>query len=208
MKLKQLKSMLDDMKTFDRPNVMLEQYSTPPDIAAGMLHHIWSLGDIEERVVADLGCGGGILAVGSALLGADHVLAIDIDEAPLEICQSNLAEFDLAKNVSLLQADVSLLSQALRGIIDTVIMNPPFGTRSKGADLMFIENASILCRGNIYSLHKSSTRPHLVRKAKQRGLRCDVIAQLQYNIDKVYKFHKNDSRDVEVDFMRFARLSS
>lgn len=33
MKLKQLKSMLDDVETFDKPNVQLEQYPTPPDIA-------------------------------------------------------------------------------------------------------------------------------------------------------------------------------
>lgn len=38
---------------------------------AEMLHHIWGAGDIEGRVVADLGCGGGILSVGAALLGAE-----------------------------------------------------------------------------------------------------------------------------------------
>lgn len=33
MKLKQLKSMLDNVETFDKPNIHLEQYPTPPDIA-------------------------------------------------------------------------------------------------------------------------------------------------------------------------------
>ena len=33
MKLKKLKSILDGVETFDKPNVELEQYPTPPDIA-------------------------------------------------------------------------------------------------------------------------------------------------------------------------------
>lgn len=33
MKLKHLKSILDDVDTFDAPNVHLEQYPTPPDIS-------------------------------------------------------------------------------------------------------------------------------------------------------------------------------
>ena len=68
---------------------------------------------------------------------------------------------------------------------------------------MFVEKASSLCSGNIYSLHKTSTREHLIRKAELRGLECEVIAKLRYNIDKIYDFHKKDSRDIEVDFVRF-----
>lgn len=68
---------------------------------------------------------------------------------------------------------------------------------------MFLGTASSLCSGNIYSLHKTSTREHLNRKAEQRGLMCEVIAKLRYNIDKIYGFHKRDSRDIEVDFVRF-----
>ncbi|XP_022663246.1 methyltransferase-like protein 5 isoform X1 [Varroa destructor] len=206
MKLKQLKSMLDNVETFDKPNIHLEQYPTPPDIAAEMLYHIWSAGEIENRVVADLGCGGGILSVAAGLLGADYVVAVDIDESSLEICKNNIQEFELTKSVALLQTDVSSLSQILRNPVDTVIMNPPFGTRNKGADLMFVDIASSLCHGSVYSLHKSSTRQHLVRKSEQRGLKCEIIAQLRYNIDRMYKFHRDDTRDVEVDFVRFIKL--
>jgi hypothetical protein len=54
---------------------------------------------------------------------------------------------------------------------DTVIMNPPFGTRRKGADADFLRAAARLVAGAggaIYSLHKSSTRAHLQKLA----LRC------------------------------------
>lgn len=42
---------------------------------------------------------------------------------------------------------------------DTVIMNPPFGTKhNAGMDLRFLETAIGLARTAVYSLHKSSTR--------------------------------------------------
>ena len=43
--------------------------------------------------------------------------------------------------IDLLQADVSNLAKQLRHPVDTVIMNPPFGTRRKGADLDFLRAA-------------------------------------------------------------------
>ena len=44
---------------------------------------------------------------------------------------------------------------------DVVVMNPPFGTRRKGADLAFLRAAFRLATGSVYSLHKSSTRAYL-----------------------------------------------
>lgn len=64
-----------------------------------------------------------------------YVVAVDIDESSLEICKNNIQEFELTKSVALLQTDVSSLSQILRNPVDTVIMNPPFGTRNKGTFL-------------------------------------------------------------------------
>ncbi len=40
-------------------------------------------------------------------------------------------------------------------------MNPPFGTRRKGADAAFLRAAFRLATGSVYSLHKSSTRAYL-----------------------------------------------
>jgi hypothetical protein len=42
---------------------------------------------------------------------------------------------------------------------DTVVMNPPFGTRrGGGADVAFLQAAVLAASGAVYSLHKSSTR--------------------------------------------------
>jgi hypothetical protein len=42
-----------------------------------------------------------------------------------------------------------------------------------------------------------------VKKAMQWGAKVDVIAELKFDIPQMYKFHKQKSVDVEVDFLRF-----
>jgi rRNA N6-adenosine-methyltransferase METTL5 len=46
-------------------------------------------------------------------------------------------------------------------------MNPPFGTRNKGIDVLFLQHAlkSVVDGGAVYSLHKSTTREHIYSAA-------------------------------------------
>ena len=77
MRLKHLVAELEGVRTWEKPKVELEQYPTPPDIAAHMLMAAHAEGDIEDCMVADLGCGGGVLPVA---LGAHFggVVSVDI----------------------------------------------------------------------------------------------------------------------------------
>ncbi|XP_064455573.1 rRNA N6-adenosine-methyltransferase METTL5-like isoform X2 [Ornithodoros turicata] len=205
MKLKHLKSILDDVDTFDSPNVQLEQYPTPPDIAAHMLHHIYSQGEVEEKVVADLGCGCGILSVAAAVLNASYVVGFDIDMDALEICARNCKEMELT-TVDMVQVDITApFDSRWSKAFDTVVMNPPFGTRNKGLDMLFLKVALQLSSGSVYSLHKSSTREHIKKKAAELNLTFKVVAELRYNLDKTYSFHKRDSKDIAVDFVHFSK---
>jgi predicted RNA methylase len=52
-----------------------------------------------------------------------------------------------------------------KGLVDLVVMNPPFGTREEGIDIKFLEVASEICLGSIYSMHKSSTRGYIKKWA-------------------------------------------
>lgn len=61
--------------------------------------------------------------------------------------------------------DVSQLHQQQHLQPDTVIMNPPFGTKIKGADMQFLRVACSLGPQQVYSLHKSSTRNHIHKVA-------------------------------------------
>lgn len=75
MKLWQLTAALQELAPFESPDVSLEQYSTGAELAADALFSInSSFGDIEGRLIADVGCGTGILGIGCALLGAGCVV--------------------------------------------------------------------------------------------------------------------------------------
>jgi len=63
-------------------------------------------------------------------------MGVDIDESALQICSTNLEDLEV-DNVDLICANVSqlsdgVLSRTARNSFDTIIMNPPFGTRQSG----------------------------------------------------------------------------
>lgn len=210
MKRKELEQHLQELDGFTKPKILLEQYETRAHIAACMLHTIESsYGDLSQKRVLDLGCGCSVLGIGSALLGATYVLGVDIDEEALQISTSNINQFELSE-VDLVQCDVRSLPQLLseHSKFDTVIMNPPFGTKhNKGLDSLFVE-VGLQClsdKGVLYSLHKTSTRDHFHRKAPGWKVEARVLAQLRYDLPATYKFHSKSSVDIEVDFWRFLK---
>lgn len=210
MKRKELEQHLQELDGFSKPKILLEQYETRAHIAACMLHTIESAyGDLCQKTVLDLGCGCSVLGVGSVLLGASYVLGVDIDEEALQISNSNINQFEL-NEVDLLHADVKILPLLLGGNtkFDTVVMNPPFGTKhNKGLDSLFLE-IGLQClsdKGVLYSLHKSSTRDYFHRKAPSWKVEARVLAELRYDLPATYKFHNKTSVDIEVDFWRFEK---
>lgn len=162
MNLKRLESILDDFDDFDEPNILFEQYVTPGYVAARMLHTI-SLNDhIKGKTIVDLGTGPGILAIGSALLGADYVVGVDLDENVFQIAKSNLEELDELfpgkPPIDFVHDDVTKCSLEKKSF-DVAIFNPPFGTKgNSGIDIEFLKVALNLTRESVYSLHKSATR--------------------------------------------------
>jgi len=98
------------------------------------------------------------------------------------------------------------------GKFDTVIMNPPFGTKhNRGLDLEFVKAGLLLIdkkpsnKSAVYSLHKTSTREHIIKKAESEwNVQAEVLAQLKYDLPATYKHHKKLSVDIEVDLLRFA----
>lgn len=208
MKLRHLESCLEDVGRFKEPKVVYEQYVTSPHIAACIIHTAHTrYNDIHEKTIADLGSGCGILSIASMLLGANFCYAIDIDKDALQIAKDNCEKLEL-QDIEFVQADVKdllQLSRSLHGSIDTIVMNPPFGTKNNcGMDMAFLEAASKIANKTIYSLHKSTTRKHVLRKAREFKLKGEVIAELRYDLPATYKFHQKKTKDIEVDFIRFS----
>lgn len=108
-------------------------------------------------------------------------------------------------NVDLVNMSVASADEGLRNKFDVVVMNPPFGTKhNKGLDLLFLEKGIKLATRAVYSLHKTSTREHVLKKGEAWGTKPQVLAELRYDLPATYKHHKKASVDIQVDFIRFA----
>ncbi|EWM22042.1 methyltransferase-like protein 5 [Nannochloropsis gaditana] len=217
MKLRHLESFLSQVDGFEAPKWGLEQYLTPPHLAARVLHCVASYDDLEGCAVADLGCGTGMLLAGAALMDCDETLSVGVDADPdaLSTARGNLDKLEL--NFSLLQADI-VVNNGLpfRRVIsegsnfDTVIMNPPFGTKNQGVDMLFVRRA-LAFAPIVYSLHKTSTRDFLMGCGAAgcgKHVQAEVIANMQFEIPATYSFHKQKSVNIDVDLFRFSRRNS
>jgi predicted RNA methylase len=184
------------MRPHPSPRIGLEQYTIPPNIAADILllaaivYH-----DVSGKAVIDLGTGTGRLAIGAALLGARRTTGIDIDPIAITVARDNSEMASIS--VDWVVGDLD----AIHGNFDTVIMNPPFGTRKRHADKIFLRKA-VSIAPVVYSIHKSSSREHLL--GYLRRSRCSVSAIHQYTLDipKMFDYHKKRRYPVQVDCFR------
>ena len=123
MKKQQLEMTLQQLRPLSTRSEKLEQYSTPANVAADVVWDAYAEGDIRGKAVADLGCGNGILSVAAKLMGASHVLGVDIDPEALEVASWNAKSLGL--DIAFVEGDVT----SVEGRFDTVIQNPPFGAQ-------------------------------------------------------------------------------
>lgn len=209
IKLKKLEEYLESVDTFEKPKILLEQYITPSHIASNLLFTIQNnYDDLKGKLIGDLGCGTGMLSMGSVILGGAHIVGFEIDPEALAVAKNNIEEMEVF-NIDFVQCDV-LSDLAVEGSLwhkafDTVLMNPPFGTKKNvGMDMKFLKIAIQLSRNVVYSLHKTSTREFIKKKTKELHVEGEVIAELRYNLESSYKFHKKSSVDIEVDVWRFS----
>jgi putative methylase len=202
MKLKQLEMTLQRVRGFSRPQAALEQYQTPAPLAARLLYHALMKGDIEGKRVCDLGCGTGVLAIGAALLGAETVVGVDIDEKTLALARENAA---------LLDAEVTFFAADLReggcreriAPCDTVVMNPPFGAQKAHADRPFIDCALAIA-GVTYSIFNAGSIPFLVAYTAQKAEITEKIGGA-FPIKRTFAFHTRDVQEIEVEILRLKR---
>jgi putative methylase len=203
MKLKQLEITLQRVRGFSRPQAALEQYQTPAPLAARLLYHALMKGDIEGKRVFDLGCGTGVLAIGAALLGANTVVGIDIDERALAVARENAALLDM--EVTFLAADLREGGCRERiGPCDTVVMNPPFGAQKAHADRPFIDCA-LTFAGVTYSIFNAGSIPFLVAYTAQKAEITEKIGSV-FPIKRTFAFHTRDVQEIEVEILRLKRI--
>ena len=192
---------METLEAFSSPKEYLEQYQTPPEIAGEMIHYISNNYSLDNYIIADLGCGTGILGISAALCGCEKVFLFDIDEEALEIAKNNVENLKLEDRIQIIKADVEKLKNwsKLNKYFDLIITNPPFGIRGvEGADVEFLKTASYLCNKTIFSLHKFSTKNFLFKFYEKNGVNNINSFKIEYNLPKTYKFHKKKEKNIDV----------
>ena len=189
---KELEVILSKLKQIDLPKVELEQYFTPSNIAAEVLWLAFMNGDIRDKIVADLGCGNGILGIGAALLGAKRIIFLDADHSSIMAAKHNFKNFKL-KNALFLNKDITHFNNK----VDTVIQNPPFGVQNEHADRIFLIKAMKLS-DIVYSFHKLESRKFIEALARDYDFRLNSLLKFKFEIKKTQKFHTKKVYSVNV----------
>jgi putative methylase len=202
MKLKRLEMTLQRVDGFSSPRPALEQYQTPAPLAARLLFHALMKGDIEGKVVCDLGSGTGVLAIGAALLGAASVKGIDVDKKAVDIAYANAELLDA--DVKFIVADVKdqTLPEVL-SLCDTVIMNPPFGAQKVHADRPFIDLA-ISVAPVIYSIFNAGSTQFIKTYTTDRAEIDERVGGV-FAMKRTFSFHTQDIQEIGVEILRLKR---
>ena len=191
---------LGEVKPHPNPSLTLEQYQTPPQLAATLLHTAaYTFNDIIGKKVCDLGCGTGILAIGAAILGADYVVGLDIDPATIMVARENAEK--LRVKVDWVVGDL----ESLKGWFDTVVENPPFGVHRRGFDALFLRKALSLAP-TVYSIHKAGNRSFLENEASKANAKITAAFKAKIVIPHMFNFHRKPRKEVEVEIYRVERV--
>uniref|UniRef100_A0A672YKD5 Methyltransferase like 5 n=1 Tax=Sphaeramia orbicularis TaxID=375764 RepID=A0A672YKD5_9TELE len=69
----------------------------------------------------------------------------------------------------------------------------PTSPHIAGIDMKFLRAALTMAKTAVYSLHKTSTREHIQKKANDWVLKIGSNSRLRYDLPASYKFHKKKS---------------
>ena len=206
MSKSRLAIVLSGLEGFYEPKVKQEQYLMDSEIGASMLWNAYLLKDIEGKVIADLGCGTGLLGIGSLLLGAKHVFFVDSDEKALETTKNNVSKvksdgYSFGKPEFICK-DIGKLELKA----DVVIQNPPFGTKVKHNDIFFLENA-LKIAPIVYSFHKSETKGFLHLFSAKKNAKISHIWDFKFPLKATFLFHRRQIHRINVSCLRFEKIA-
>ena len=187
----ELSKIIDDFK---EPKIKFEQYMTPPEIAAFMIHYAWMKGEIENKKIIDIGAGTGMLGIGAAFLGG-NVTMIEIDKDAYEILKNNVAKTDheirlINKNIFDFDFDEEY---------DTALINPPFGIKSENKDMDFIVKASKISK-HIFSIHDGSESNinNIKSLFEKHNLKIIESLMMDFSLKSTYPWHEEKNKILKV----------
>ncbi len=194
---KQLAIQLSKLKVFEKPKLLLEQYPTDSEIAATILWDALMKGDINGKIVADFGAGTGILGIGALLLGAKYVYFVEKDDNAIKVLRENLKIIEDTKKYTILNINIEQFNEK----VDTVLQNPPFGTKHAHADKPFLEKAFSVAHV-VYSFHKTTTESFVKAIARDFGFNIAEIYSFLFPLRQTYKHHTKKREFIDVQCFR------
>mgnify|MGYP000017657284 FL=1 len=187
---------------FDAPSAALEQYPTPPDLAAHVVHLADLHGDVDGRTVLDLGTGTGMLALAAALRGPARVFGIELDRDALSTATENERRIAASAPVHWLQGDATRLPLDVPDPV-TVVMNPPFGAQdgNRNADRGFLATASRVAAVS-YSVHNAGSREFVESFAADNGGEVTHAFAADFAIEAQFDHHTDAAREIDTEVYR------
>lgn len=174
---KQLAIALSKLQGFQKPKIYLEQYMSDSEEISKILWEAMSYEDVVDKVILDPGAGTGVIGIGALILGAKKVIFIEKDQDAIDILKENLKQVE-----DLFEGEYEIIKHNFLTLdelkVDTIIQNPPFGTRDEHADINFLKKGFEIAN-NIYTIHKTSTI-HYIK---------DLIFKEGFNLFYEYNFH-------------------
>lgn len=189
---------------FEDPTVSLEQYRTPPELAATLVHTADLHEDIADRTVLDLGCGTGMLALAAALRGPTRVVGLDIDPAPLATARENEHKVASTTDVGWVRGDATRVPLAPHDPT-TVVMNPPFGAQSDNehADRDFLGTAADIADVS-YSIHNEGSAAFVEAFAADNGGEVTHAFEAAFDLPHQFEHHTEATQTVDAEVFRIA----
>jgi rRNA N6-adenosine-methyltransferase METTL5 len=200
-----LENIIDRLEGFPNPKVLLEQYATDSHVASRLTYLIETeFSAIKDKIILDLGCGTGSLSFTSTLFDPLILFSVDIDPENFPVFMNNFSRmkpyYEQEPFIECILADAVSISKFIRISFDSVITNPPFGTKNNsGIDDLFV-TSGLAVSNSVFSLHKSSTRTFFLKK---RGAK--LLAQISFRIPNQFHFHKLKENYIEVDLLHFQK---
>lgn len=196
---------LSGLEGFHEPKVRQEQYQMDSEVGAAALWNVYLLKDIEGKVIADIGCGTGMLGIGSLLLGAKSVFFVDADKTALEIAKKNISKVE-SEDYTLGDAEfINMDVEKLKIKADVVIQNPPFGTKIRHNDIIFLEKA-METAPVVYSFHKSESKSFLERFSAKKNINITHIWGFKFPLKATFGFHRRRIHRINASCFRFQKI--
>lgn len=197
---RQLERRLADLHGYDEPQAAFEQYPTPPEIAAHLIHFADLQGDLTGDVV-DLGSGTGILALAAACRHPHRVIGVERDPQALAVAVRNERSFAPSTLVLWILGDATRAPLCTTDA--TVVMNPPFGAQQTQThiDRAFLLTASRIASVS-YSIHNEGSHDFLTAFTADNGGRITHRFATEFDLEHRFPFHSAEQTTISPEIYR------